>query len=70
MSLPAPTVEDPNCQKNWDFVAARIYSGNGTPNGRIQAPVGAIYLRRDGTAGQTFYVKETGGSGATGWAAK
>jgi hypothetical protein len=70
MALPAPTVGDPNCQKNWDYVTTRIYSGNGGPNGRVQGPVGALYLRRDGGAGSTLYVKETGGVGATGWVAK
>jgi hypothetical protein len=70
MALPAKQVETPNCQDNWDWISTRIFSGNGAPNGRIQGPVGAIYLRRDGTAGATLYVKESGGTSATGWAAK
>jgi hypothetical protein len=70
MALPAKQVETPNCQENWDWLSTRIFSGTGTPNGRVQAPIGAIYLRRDGSTGQTLYVKEGGSTGATGWAAK
>lgn len=70
MSFPAPTVETPNCQQNWDYLSTRIYSGNGSPNGRIPGDVGSIYLRRDGGIGSTFYVKESGGSGTSGWTAK
>lgn len=70
MAFPAQTVETPNCQENWDFLATRIFSGTGIPNGRIQAPVGALFLRRDGGAGTTLWVKESGASGNTGWVAK
>lgn len=48
---------------------ARILSGTGTPESAVTAPVGSIYLRTDGGAGTSFYVKESG-SGNTGWAAK
>lgn len=67
MAFPAPTVETPNCQENWDYLATRIYSGNGVPN--IPAAVGSLYLRRDGGAGSTLYVKESG-TGTSGWVAK
>lgn len=70
MAFPARTVETPNCQENWDFLSTRIYSGNGSPLGKIPAAQGAIYLRRDGGAGTTLYVKETGGTGTSGWVAK
>ncbi|RAH99184.1 hypothetical protein DLJ53_21805 [Acuticoccus sediminis] len=43
---------------------------DGDPEGVVSATVGAIYLRTDGGVGATIYVKETGGSGSTGWAAK
>lgn len=46
-----------------------IRSGSGTPEGAITAPIGSIYLRTNGGAGTTFYVKETG-SGDTGWIGK
>lgn len=42
---------------------------NGTPEGQITAPVGAIATRRDGGASTTFYVKQSG-AGNTGWIAK
>ncbi len=44
-------------------------AGTGSPGGVVTAPVGTMYLRKDGGAGTTLYVKETG-AGNTGWAAK
>lgn len=46
-----------------------ITAGTGTPEGVVTAPVGSIFLRTDGAAGTTFYVKQTG-TAKTGWAAK
>lgn len=46
-----------------------ISRGAGSPEGVVNATVGSMYLRTDGTAGQTLYVKESG-TGTTGWAAK
>ena len=46
-----------------------ISSGNGTPEGAVTAVPGSIYLRRDGGAGTSFYVKQSG-TGNTGWVAK
>lgn len=43
--------------------------GEGTPEGVVVAPVGTAYLRTDGGAGTTLYVKESG-TGNTGWVAK
>lgn len=43
--------------------------GEGSPEGVVSAPKGTAYLRSDGGAGTSFYVKESG-SGSTGWAAK
>jgi hypothetical protein len=48
----------------------QIAFGTGSPSAAVSAPVGSIYLRTDGTSGAAFYVKETGGSGNTGWVAK
>jgi hypothetical protein len=47
-----------------------IYSGNGSPEGVIAAPVGSMYLRTNGGAGSTLYVKESGDGINTGWVAK
>lgn len=47
----------------------RIFRGAGSPNNNITAPIGSLYLRSDGGAGTTLYVKESG-SGNTGWVGK
>lgn len=46
-----------------------IYTGTGTPEAAVTAPVGALFLRQDGGAATTLYVK-TSGTGPTGWTAK
>lgn len=40
--------------------------GSGSPEGVIAAGIGSLFLRLDGSAGTTIYVKESG-SGTTGW---
>lgn len=47
----------------------RLTSGTGTPEGVVTSPVGSLYVRTDGGATTTLYVKETG-TGNTGWVAK
>jgi len=61
-------VEDPEDEGTY-LVAPGVISGTGTPEGAVVGVVGAMYLRTDGGAGTTLYVKEAG-SGNTGWAAK
>lgn len=46
-----------------------ILTGSGTPEGAVVAPVGTLFLRTDGGASTTLYVKESG-SGNTGWVGK
>ena len=46
-----------------------VCQGAGTPEGAVAAPVGSIFMRSDGGAGTSFYVKESG-TGNTGWVAK
>lgn len=48
---------------------SQLLSGPGTPEGACTAPVGSIYLRNDGGAGTSLYVKQSG-TGNTGWVAK
>jgi hypothetical protein len=48
---------------------ATITAGATTPEGRLGYPVGSLYLRSDGIAGATLYVKETGGTTNIGWTA-
>lgn len=54
-----------------DIVSALDYipTGKGTPEGNYKAGVGTLYLRTDGGASTTLYVKESG-TGNTGWIAK
>lgn len=46
-----------------------ILSGSGTPESAVAAPIGSMFLRADGGAGTSLYVKESG-TGNTGWVAK
>lgn len=47
----------------------RIVTGAGTPEAAVTANVGSLFLRTDGGAGTTLYVKESG-VGNTGWIGK
>lgn len=46
-----------------------LRAGAGTPEGVVTAPVGSLFLRTDGGASTTLYVKQTG-TGNTGWVGK
>lgn len=46
-----------------------LYEGTGSPNGVVTAVVGSLFLRVDGAAGTSLYVKESG-TGNTGWVGK
>lgn len=47
-----------------------MLTGTGSPQGTVAAPVGSLYLRSDGGAGTTLYVKQSGASSSTGWVGK
>lgn len=47
----------------------KVRSGAGSPEGVLAAPVGSMWLRTDGGAATTLYIKESGTT-ATGWVAK
>jgi len=47
-----------------------ISSGAGSPEGVVIANVGSLYLRTDGGAATTLYVKESGAGTNTGWIGK
>lgn len=49
---------------------ATIHSGTGNPNNNVVGNVGDLFLRTDGGAGTTLYVKESGNGNNTGWVAK
>ncbi len=56
------------------MVALIATEGEGSPEGLVTADQGSLYLRSDGGAGTTLYVKESGGTGysatSTGWVGK
>lgn len=47
-----------------------ITSGLGAPEGNVEGKVGDLYIRQDGGAVTTLYVKESGNGTRTGWVAK
>ena len=48
----------------------KIIAGVGDPNSLVYGSVGDLFLRKDGSASSTFYVKESGNNTNTGWVAK
>ncbi|WP_395443568.1 hypothetical protein [Caulobacter sp. UC70_42] len=50
-------------------IESMVRSGAGSPEGNVAAPKGTAYLRSDGGANTTLYVKESG-TGTSGWVAK
>jgi hypothetical protein len=46
-----------------------LFTGTGTPEGVVTAPIGSLYLNVSGGVSTTLYVK-TSGAGNTGWTAK
>ena len=44
-----------------------VFSGAGSPESVVTAPIGSAFIRTDGGAGTTWYLKESG-TGNTGWA--
>lgn len=58
-----------NIAQEVNRVGDAVRQGRGTPEGVVVAPVGTIYLRSDGGAGTSVYVKETGVA-ETGWVGK
>lgn len=50
--------------------APTITSGTGSPETRVAGFVGDLYLRTDGGASTTLYVKTSGRGTMTGWTAK
>lgn len=46
------------------------YTGTGTPEANVYANIGSFFLRTDGSAGTTFYVKEANNGSPFGWVGK
>ncbi len=53
-----------------DPKGAHIIWGEGDPSGVVEGNVGSVFLRTDGGAGSTMYVKESDSGTTAGWAAK
>jgi hypothetical protein len=51
-------------------IRGRVIAGTGDPEAAVAAEIGSIYLRDDGGANTTLYVKEANDGDTTGWAAK
>jgi len=49
---------------------ARVYHGFGSPLNVVTANIGSIYMRKDGAANTSIYVKEANNNSAAGWVAK
>lgn len=49
---------------------AKVLRGAGAPNSAVVGSVGDLYVRSDGGASTTLYVKESGNATNTGWVAK
>jgi hypothetical protein len=47
-----------------------VLSGDGSPEGIVEAGVGTLYTDRSGGAGSVLYVKESSPTPDTGWVAK
>ncbi len=54
---------------NASTFGAQMIAGAGTPEGAVTARIGSLFLRSDGGASTTLYVKQSG-TGNTGWVAK
>lgn len=75
MALPDPWIKDPSIRRNFEALdtaigpLGSIFRGTGDPENVVTAPIGSLYLRADGGAGSTLYVKESG-TDDTGWQPK
>lgn len=52
-----------------DGETVRVYRGYGSPLNVVAAGIGSVYMRLDGGAGTSVYIKESGTDGS-GWVAK
>ena len=68
MSITPKEVENPVLRAKLRG-AGMISVGTGTPEGVVTAEIGSLFLRTDGGANTTLYVKESGSSN-TGWIPK
>lgn len=63
-------VEDDVARSPVTVGASRIHSGYGSPEGRVSGQIGDLYLRLDGGATTTLYVKQAATIPQIGWVGK
>ena len=69
-TIPLTDIVDPNGVLSGTHIPNSIIrTGTGSPESVVSASIGSLYLRLDGGATTTLYVK-TSGTGNTGWTAK
>ena len=74
MSL-KPFVSVPKSDREWqkwlrETHDQRLRFGAGSPLNVVTADIGTLYMRTDGGANTTLYVKESNNGSALGWVAK
>lgn len=62
-------IQTEGTNRNIRQINSFIKTGTGSPEGVVIAPVGTIYLRKDGGVSTTLYIK-TSGTSNTGWTGK
>ena len=65
-----PTSQDSDNQAEPVMGGAKLLAGTGAPAGVVVGSVGDLYVRKDGGALTTLYVKESGNGTTAGWVAK
>jgi photosystem II stability/assembly factor-like uncharacterized protein len=74
MKFTSRSVADIAAQRNFEqvevFISTYLIVGAGDPEGEVAGEIGALYLRTDGGAATTLYVKEADGGLDTGWEPK
>lgn len=66
---PVPATYDPRWLNTVRDLLAYLRVGEGSPAGVVIANIGTLFLRTDGGASTTLYVKEADNGAATGWRA-
>lgn len=66
----SPSATDADNEAEVVLGGARVLAGLGTPEAAVVGEIGDLFVRKDGGADTTLYVKEAGAGLNTGWAAK
>jgi hypothetical protein len=65
-----PTTSNADNQAEVVLGGGRLLRGTGAPAGAVLGSIGDLYVRTDGGANTTLYVKESGNGTTAGWVAK